>query len=388
MVSFVHFDIKTILVSETVVCLLFALVMYLMVRHYRTVDGLWQISLYFLGTGAGISVFLLRDFFVHKLDVPLSNAFYCSSLVLLYVGICALLHARPKLRWPILISIVFTLALTFVHGPGQTALRLEIITCADLLLRSYLLAVLLLHLRRGAAVKLLAAFTAFFIAFDAARLVGTFLYGLPQDAFQYNTIQSAYMAASLLNNCGLGIFSLALAAREIITLVERTARQDPLTGVLNRLGVEDRLTLELERVQQTGASLSVAVLDIDDFKIFNDKGGHALGDDVLRQIAGCILNNLRPCDACGRMGGDEFLILLPGSNAQDSGIVCHRIRDAIVSLPPYPSVGAAPTISLGHTEVHSSDTMEDVLARADRALYAAKRAGKNQVHLELFQPAL
>ena len=158
------------------------------------------------------------------------------------------------------------------------------------------------------------------------------------------------------------------------------AERDPLTGTYNREGIERRLLQELALAAQHGRDLSVLFLDLDHFKRINDGHGHAVGDACLRTMVRVGVGELEPHDMIGRFGGEEFLVLLPGSNrrqAQDAGerirrgveARCAAVADAPVAL----------TVSIGVAERHAGDTPETLLARADRALYAAKEAGRNRV---------
>lgn len=364
-------------------CLLCALVLLLMSRHSHDVDGLRQLSVNFIATSSGISIFLMRALFPLKIDVLLSNAFYCISNLFLYLGVAMLLKFRPRLRMPTLIAILSTMALASFRKGDQVVIRIAIITMTDLALRSFLFVGLLHDMRRNGIVKIITIFTGLFILADALRTSATMVYGGPADVFQYNITQVSYIALSFLANCGIGVFIIALAGREVAASIERWAHLDPLTGALNRLGMEKLLVTEMDRSRRTENSCSVAILDIDDFKKFNDTGGHALGDEVLRKISECVRQNLRSYDALGRMGGDEFLLLLPGSTSYDGVALCNRILRVIEALPPYSVVGFSPTVSMGLTVMHVSDSCEKILERADRGLYAAKRLGKNCVATEL-----
>lgn len=379
-----QFDIKTVLVSEVALCVMLAAVMSLMARHHQFSRGLRYLAINFLVTAGGVSAFMMRAHFPFRLDILLSNGLYCVSNVTTYVGISLLLMAgRPRLRWPIVIAVLSEVALASRLEGHDVAFRIAAITLADLALRAFLLVALLRHLNRAAPVKLLTGFVAFFMACDAARVVGTYYYGAPADVFAYNVVQSAYIAASLLMNCAFGIFGLALAAEMMASSLEKKAHRDALTGVLNRHGLEMRLEQELARCHRVGTPLCVAVLDIDDFKEFNSLGGHAMGDEVLRQIAACVRTSVRGSDACGRMGGDEFVVVFPGIVAAEAEVICRRILHTVEVLPASGEGRLRPTVSLGLTEARVGDSAEGMLARADRGLYGAKHSGKNRVGVEL-----
>jgi len=327
----------------------------------------------------------MRALFPLKIDVLLSNALYCFSNIFLYLGIAALVKFRPFLRMPTLIAILSTLIMGCFRKGDQIVIRIAIITITDLVLRSFLFVSLLRNVRGNGLAKVIAIFTGLFILADALRTAATIVYGGPAGVFQYDVTQVSYLAFGFFASCGIGVFTIALAGREVAASIERWAHLDPLTEALTRRGMEKLLATEIDRSRRTGDPCSVAILDIDDFKKFNDTGGHALGDEVLRKIGECIHQNLRSYDALGRMGGDEFLLLLPGSTSYEGAALCNRILKAIQALPPYPAIGSSPTVSMGLTVIDASDSSETLLERADRGLYVAKRLGKNCLGTEVFR---
>ncbi len=158
------------------------------------------------------------------------------------------------------------------------------------------------------------------------------------------------------------------------------SRTDPLTGCLNRRGIIERLVAELAFAGRDRRPLGVAVLDLDHFKSVNDTYGHAAGDAVLQELVRRVTSATRASDAIGRIGGEEFLVLWAGLSAEVSRVAAERVR-AIVEDTPF-LVGTSKihmTASLGLTTTWGSETQEALLARADRALYAAKAAGRNRV---------
>ena len=164
------------------------------------------------------------------------------------------------------------------------------------------------------------------------------------------------------------------------------ATHDILTGVMNRAEILRVFGRELERAIRLRTPLGVLMIDLDYFKQVNDRYGHLAGDEVLRTVAGRIENNLRSYDALGRYGGEEFLVLLPGCDHQQSAASAERIRRAIESQPvELPGSLAPVTASVGLTVLDSTtDTdQRQLIARADTALYQAKNNGRNRIELEL-----
>ena len=158
---------------------------------------------------------------------------------------------------------------------------------------------------------------------------------------------------------------------------------DSLTGLPNRRYLEERLAEELNRSRRYDYPMSFLMIDIDDFKVYNDKNGHQAGDLALQITAHCLKGALRAVDVASRYGGEEFSILLPQTGIAEAGVIADRIRDR-VSTTQFPHGKAQPlgrvTISVGvSTFTKNVDTPENIIAAADRALYQAKSLGKDRV---------
>lgn len=158
---------------------------------------------------------------------------------------------------------------------------------------------------------------------------------------------------------------------------------DPLTTLTNRRYLEERLTEELNRSKRYDYPMSFLMIDIDDFKTYNDKNGHQAGDLALQMTAHCLKSGLRAADVATRYGGEEFCILLPQTGLAEAGAIAERIRQR-VSTTDFPHGKSQPlgrvTISIGVSTFSSLvNTSENIIAAADRALYEAKNNGKDRV---------
>ncbi|MDA1330798.1 MAG: PAS domain S-box protein [Chloroflexi bacterium] len=164
--------------------------------------------------------------------------------------------------------------------------------------------------------------------------------------------------------------------QEALAIQDNLARSDPLTNVLNRRGIYEHLEAESARAQRETTPLSVALIDLDNFKAINDTFGHLAGDRVLQQAAHELVKQTRNYDRIGRYGGDEFLIVFPGSTPEQAKKVCARITAGVLAIPGKPH-GIEASVSCGIAGFKVQDkvwpSIEDVLGRADVALYAAKR---------------
>jgi diguanylate cyclase (GGDEF)-like protein len=162
-----------------------------------------------------------------------------------------------------------------------------------------------------------------------------------------------------------------IAARETLeSELRHLALHDPLTGLANRRLVEEVISRELARSARSQAPLCIAAVDLDAFKAYNDANGHAAGDELLRSAADAWREALRTGDLIGRFGGDEFVIVLPDCPLDEGRTVIERLR----SQSP-----AAATCSAGVAAAEQDDSVDSLLARADAALYEAKRGGRNSL---------
>jgi len=155
-------------------------------------------------------------------------------------------------------------------------------------------------------------------------------------------------------------------------------RADPLTGLANRRAFTTSLDAELARTKALGITLSLAMCDIDHFKNINDSYGHPAGDRVLISLALMLQGAVGEGAMAARCGGEEFALLLPGMNGTDAAALCESIRLATPTL----STAAPVTLSLGLAVAQSDDTPDDLYARADKLLYAAKQGGRNRLMLD------
>jgi diguanylate cyclase (GGDEF)-like protein len=168
--------------------------------------------------------------------------------------------------------------------------------------------------------------------------------------------------------------------KEHEALLERATR-DALTKLWNRQAILEILVREIDTAQQTGAALAVALIDIDHFKRINDTMGHLTGDAVLRGLGAKLAVSLRARDALGRYGGEELLLVLPQAAPQSPFPLVERLRQIIAEIPfSYGASDFRVTASFGVAWLTAgSDSAEDLIGRADAALYAAKGAGRNRV---------
>lgn len=172
---------------------------------------------------------------------------------------------------------------------------------------------------------------------------------------------------------------LAEQLRVHLMAVEEEAATDPLTGVLNRRALDRLMARETGRCEASGAITAVLALDVDHFKAINDTHGHAVGDAALRAFAERIRGQLRQSDHLARLGGEEFIVLLPGASLAKAMEIAERLRIAVADAPLVDAPRVVVTVSIGVAARLPGETGPGLLARADAAAYAAKRAGRDRV---------
>lgn len=167
--------------------------------------------------------------------------------------------------------------------------------------------------------------------------------------------------------------------------LKEQAATDPLTGLYNRREYEMLFGHEIERARRTNTALSVCIVDLDHFKKVNDTHGHGVGDDVLRRTAAIYRNNLRTMDIIGRLGGEEFIILLPETTIDQAVFIGKRLLSELAATDI--DTGATTlriTATIGISQLHPNDQdFNTIIQRADAALYRGKEAGRNRVEVNL-----
>ncbi|MDA8172252.1 MAG: diguanylate cyclase [Nitrospiraceae bacterium] len=167
--------------------------------------------------------------------------------------------------------------------------------------------------------------------------------------------------------------------KRFIEKLEQLSRSDDLTGLLNKRALMERLEYEVDRARRYHAPLSLISCDLDNFKQVNDTLGHEAGDRVLQIVAQALSGALRKSDIIGRMGGDEFLLILPQTPLEGAGGFAERMRQTVENITYPTDITVRPTLSLGLAAYEGIPDPNEILKCADVALYGSKRAGKNRV---------
>jgi diguanylate cyclase (GGDEF)-like protein len=331
------------------------------------------------------------------LPVPIINLVLDSNLTAGVVGLAACLVAlgftlgvqallKRDFYRPWLGLVTSLLDITVVSGALGSFLFLgQPITTVNsrLVFEVYFIAIGATALRYDARISVAAGVTAI-LQYLALVLVAHFTWDLTDprlDRLGYGAFDWATQASRLVL---LGVATLLAAAIVLRSQrLRRQSRSDRLTGLPNRSFFDERVQAELSRARRYGEPVSLAMIDIDHFKKFNDTWGHAAGDVALRGVAACILASVRQSDLVVRYGGEEFVVLLPGMGAMAAMERVEDMRQTVEQLPlsiPRREDSARVTVSIGLAVYGTDGTQaEDLLDRADARLFEAKAGGRNRL---------
>ncbi|MEP0323440.1 GGDEF domain-containing protein [Bauldia litoralis] len=185
---------------------------------------------------------------------------------------------------------------------------------------------------------------------------------------------------SVLFSLGTAVFIVALSRERSVSLHKRVAETDDLTGMLNRGALMSHADEALRKSSAAEKPMSVILFDLDNFKSINDRFGHAAGDDVLRQFGKVVSTELRPTDRVGRIGGEEFVVVLPQTSLAEAFALAERIRETFaVRCASLDGLPVKATVSAGVTTARPRSSLDALLAAADDGLYLAKQNGRNRV---------
>jgi diguanylate cyclase (GGDEF)-like protein len=297
----------------------------------------------------------------------------------------------PSPWWGHGAAIALSVVVAFsAMAPQQTAWRVAIV-CA---LLTGVLCSTALDMRRVMRGRLRAPGT--LLLLTAPLLLAALVFGARglRAAFWPQTIVAEVMNNSALNVTsafvqGLVALMLHLALMGLVVArlvgdLQRASRHDALTGLLNRGAMDELLSTEVRRAHRLGEAFCVLMIDVDHFKSINDIEGHAAGDRALQHLGAILSAQMRDIDRVARWGGEEFLVLMPGTSLDDAAALAERLRARAEAVPPHWHERPLPlALSIGVAQWHAGDAGPAALvARADAALYRAKAGGRNRVELE------
>ena len=381
---FSTFDNQTLLACQLFLAAAFSIAFFAIRQSHPDLKGIGSIAYGFLFGIPGVMLILAQGSVTPLISVVFANLLICFTILCFSHGILTLLGSKRS-QVPFWISSAASIALLFYFTEIHNSIvpRLIVISFNIAFIR-VLMGVEVLRLSNARPVLRLFGYSKFFLA--AVTLAwGLFalFHGVPADVLEHHHVQTFTLVSTILASCVTGLFTLFICHEQALTRIRTESQLDTLSGVFNRRGIELKLDIELKRLERGSQPLSIALIDIDHFKTINDTHGHAAGDNAIRNVVSAVAAKLRAYDILGRFGGDEFLLILPQTSHFGAQVVADRIGEAVRKFSPTPSAPSL-TVSIGLTEAVPGDYSTSLLARADKALYQAKHAGRNCARTVLF----
>lgn len=353
-------------------------------RSIPELRGIRPLSNFVLVALFGVILLAARNRAPALLTMAFANVLFLIGPLYIYAAAAEILDLRTRgIRWLVGLCVAGVGAQLW-YSVIQPRILIRLVIHGVVVGAFFAAAAVLLFRNQDESVEIPARASAWFattmVALQLAWLSSPWLLHTHPTFFSPDPIDAAFsylaMLLALASGGALVWLSLCVHRREL----QRVAETDSLTGLLNRGAFEVILSRDLRRAHRSGVTLGVLLIDLDYFKQVNDSYGHAVGDRVLRQMSGTLSARIRPSDVLARYGGEEFVILLRASNAEDAQGAAERIRCDVERLDEMPD-GIRLTASIGVAVSLPGESPDELLLRADEALYRSKKEGRNLVTL-------
>lgn len=374
-----NLDVRSVILFSSILSLLMAMVLFFLRRRFPpSIRGLGEwaaaTAMIFVATVLFGSRGAIPDVF----SVALANVLLLGGTMLMYCGSQRFFNRKPScLSWGALLLLALLAVSWFTLVAPHYGARVAIVGAVMSLLSLFHARLILGSGPRGFSSYFTGGAQLLLALSQGMRCLSAFDLAAGDRIFDNNLpVQTAYVTlnASALLMTTIGM--VLMATDRLRAEIEFLASHDTLTGALSRRVLIDACDEELERSRRKSRSMSLLMLDLDHFKAINDAHGHLVGDRVLVDFTSRTKAVLRRPDRFGRFGGEEFVALLPETSLDEAVIVAERIRTSAQSGDTKPDY----TVSIGVASSSAGDaTVDAVLSRADMALYAAKKAGRNCV---------
>jgi diguanylate cyclase (GGDEF)-like protein len=373
-------DLTTLAVVATFVAALIGLVLLLASRQDRIPALAWWGAAYLLG-GLAVGVWCVEDLVSPPLPVGFGNAMLFVACGMMWSA-ARLFHGRPVLWGAMCAGATLWLALSLVPGLMKASDTRAMLSLVIIAFYTFITAAELWRERRRALIR---RWPALFVPILHAAV---FLFPIPLSALMPEqagmlSLTSGWIAVFMLEVMlyvvGMAFIVLVLSKDRALHIHMTAAMTDPLTGLFNRRGFREAAERLALQAKPGGAALSVLMCDLDHFKSINDRFGHAVGDAALKLFAATMRSTMRTNDIIGRLGGEEFAVILIGGPAE-ARAAAERVRVAFELVATEirgTPVGA--TVSIGISAGAVGLAYETLLRQADAALYQAKAQGRNRV---------
>lgn len=351
-------------------------------RSVPELRGIRPLFMFVMVAVVAVSLLAARNRAPAVLTVALANMLLLIGPLYFYAATAEILDVRTRgIRWLVALCLG-GISLEFWYSIVHSLIRVRLAAHGVVVGGCFLASAILLYRNEDESIAFPARACAWFAAGMAALQFAWLSYPWllhMQPSFVHPDAVDAgfsYLAMMLALACVGALVWLSLCVHR--GELQRLAHSDSLTGLLNRGAFEVMLSRDLRRCHRAGTTLGVMLIDLDYFKQVNDSFGHAVGDRVLRRVSGALAVRIRPTDVLARYGGEEFVVLLRESSVEDAQSAAERIRSDIQMLEGLPD-GVTLTASIGVAVNMPGESPDELLLRADEALYRSKREGRNLV---------
>ncbi len=318
-----------------------------------------------------------------------ANAFGFAMITLALRGHCERSECQylPDNLWPVSILIFTGVMWTTLVTPhaGLSAAILPVVSAITLLLSA---AMIIRHREQTRTAEWASAITMIIYALGQIP-AAVFVYRLGPDSDVVTQFMFSHPSILLVpaGYVGIAMFVIFMLASDLYEDMKEIAVRDQLTGLFNRRGFGEQSAIAFANARRAEHVVSVIAADIDHFKSVNDEFGHSIGDEALRHFASLLSDNRRVEDIVARIGGEEFVLVLPGTDIREATAIADELCIRMATSPMVTDGRQiVMTSSFGVASISDQDTcLTDVVIKADRALYRSKRAGRNRVDLESSQ---
>ena len=376
----IHIDPRTVILLSGVMSGFMAVILYSLKRSYPpAIKGLkeWALALLLVSIGSVLASWF--GLVPNVIAITIPRFLLPMGLFLTYAGTQLFFGVIPRVGpWVTLIVAVALVQTWFTFVDPSYIVRLSLANglagCLLVAFGNLLRAQGLTSLGRTLTMGVILGMLGILIM----RIVTSVMWPVGVDILDTSPQQVVYVTGFSFFIVLLSVSLVLMAAERLHTEVAYLASHDSLTNALTRRHMNDVCAMELDRSQRHGRSMALLIMDLDHFKTVNDTYGHQRGDQVLVDFVSRVNGLLRKPDQLARFGGEEFVALLPETTLDEGRSVAERIREACA----VPGHGPSCTVSIGVTINHGAgDTVDTLIARADKAMYLAKANGRNRVEV-------
>ncbi len=381
----IELDIRTLSFLTTGVGILFAVSMFVFGRTQKKFKGFNFLASASASVGVGLFLLGFRDLLPDYVTIIIANTLVTAALVFYFEGTRRFLGASEKVHPFGIVALILHMGLFYYYTYPAPSVNARIIVIAVIM--AVLSALCVREFLRNipdhwrVAGRMMALIFACYGVFQVYRVIWTLGESTIYSFMDAGTVHALAFILVMLLMAGTSFGYIWMVIKLLEYELTEIAHQDQLTNILNRRGVAALASQEFSKMSRVEADLAIVLIDIDHFKSVNDRFGHHIGDDVLAIFALVVSQSLRPYDIFGRIGGEEFILILPSTNLEKAQILAERLRKLVENFVfGLDGKQIRITASFGVAKyIPETDTLQKLIPYADKAMYQSKQRGRNKV---------